>query len=247
MSQPQRKRETSSNLLLKITFTLPVKVETIILYLIVCFSCTRGENGNYLSDADSLQLAEKGSVEKFKLWATDTLSKFLTNQSDMTIVEKKSPTAIVRMGVLSDTSALFIEEQYSLTIDPIDYHAYQGTIVESVISLLQEFHEIPDTVFGLSFIASTFYSPTFVEQLAYDFVAEIKDLEIEIPDRGIIIYYTYNRGDLRSKKEIVKTKPCKGCLSSRIEKNYNFIYNENSRLMEKKLIHYKRIDEKVMK
>jgi hypothetical protein len=196
------------------------------------------------SDDNSGQKAvQYAKTDRFKAWAKDTLDEFLTRSAaDTTIFENSFTSGTHTIGAFKDTLALFVENRYALQVDPASYGEYDGSVTHSVISLLKEYGELPDTVFELTFIEYVFYSPSSAEQQVYDYAMEIKDLEVNIAARGLKIAYRYNRGSLSSSKETKDIKPCNGCLSSYMERNYDFIYLDEVGSVEKKLNNAKRFD-----
>jgi hypothetical protein len=164
------------------------------LFHLSCINNNANKNkDNHKNISDSMNSLVMNSDQIFKNWLKDTLI-YLYNW------QKEKETNIVKKEIyISDDSLSIKTNSYYATL--INGSEQQTGEISKIIDLLKEYEELPLKSFKLSFVYYVFYQPSSVEQLRYDFVKEIKDLEIIEGD--IKSNFSYIRGRL-SGKEVTK-------------------------------------------
>lgn len=189
----------------------------ICIWIVIClvlvntfsFSCTNNSATENISGqrnkGELLSVDTNSFNETFKDWLKDTLIHLYSwqKQSDIDITKKE-----IELG--KDSLSLTTSTYYSTQIS--DKKKLKGEIL-NMIDLLKEYDELPRNHFQLSFQYQMFYYPSSVEQLRYDFVYEIKNIQI-VEDsskskfkfiRGRLGGKEVEKKNRHGKKEIVKT------------------------------------------
>ncbi|MFN0189711.1 MAG: hypothetical protein ACKVQV_13505 [Bacteroidia bacterium] len=170
-------------------------------YGLLLFSCSNSNKNkneiNYQVNKYDSTIAKTNKPEEvFKSWLKDTLIN-LSNWKTKT--ENDVPKKDVLLS--NDSLLLTIETYYSTFI--VNSMAQSGE-VSNIIDLLKEYDEMPNKSFTLSFLYQKFYSPPSVEQLKYDFIYEIKD--IQIAEVNSKTNFCFIRGRLSGKELIKESK-----------------------------------------
>jgi hypothetical protein len=166
-----------------------IKINLILMFYVVLLTSSCDEKNNEIKvDKKSTDTIITGDVElnrKFKKWLNDTLPIIYKTE----VVDR---TIIVSEDSLHLTLDTEIKIQYSLG-------QKYSVDISNITELLSEYDELPKTNDSLSFIVHWYYFPSQVEQLAKEFIYEIKNLTITSGKNKKM--YNYIRGRISSKDE----------------------------------------------
>ncbi|MEO8147740.1 MAG: hypothetical protein ABI723_08900 [Bacteroidia bacterium] len=179
----------------------------ILLYSSFHWSCA----DNHINEKTNRPITKTGTLSElhservFKTWLRDTLP-YLYNwqrQEQENIVNKE-----ITLG--KDSLTLETNTFYEASINHNEKLSGQ---ISNVIYLLKDYNELPLNDFKLSFVDYMFYWPSSVEEMKYDYIFELKNIQVLEGDSRI--EYTYIRGRLSNKvlfkkgqsgkQEVIKT------------------------------------------
>jgi hypothetical protein len=164
------------------------------------YSCTNEIKENHSASTETIS-----NDLIFKKWIQDTLNILKNDSSSNKIIE-----------IANDTLSLKIITHYEARIIKSNTDSLSEEI-KNIFTFLSEYDEIPENNFQLNFSSYYFYYPS-TNHLKYDYVFELKDIEI-LTDKNKT-KYDYIRGNL-SRKEVTN-------LNNNNVESYNFIWNNDS-------------------
>jgi hypothetical protein len=152
-----------------------------------------------------VKVSSLNSNEIFKNWLKDTLVNLAIwkQEKEMNIAKKE---ILISKDSLSLTTNVYYLANISLK-------EKQTGDISNMIDLFKEYDELPKKDFKLSFLYQMFYYPSTVEQLKYDFIYEIKEVEIVEDDskskftvtRGRLNRKEVESKNINGKKEVIET------------------------------------------
>lgn len=170
-----------------------------VLKLIVCtiilfswfISCTTEEAKNNVSKTVGNLTAQQNINDPFKVWLRDTLLEFQSWRL-------KPENGITKKEVIvsDDSTALTTVTCYKVKIHDV---TEQAGPTNGLITLLREYNELPVGIFSLRFKYELEFYPSTIVARKYDFVYDIKDIEVSQKQR--IVKYSFIRGRLANKEE----------------------------------------------
>jgi hypothetical protein len=201
-----------------IAFSLPV-----VGLLLATFGCNNNtpknnkETSNTVS-TDSITKKEttnlKENETQFKVWLRDTL-RYLASDWEK---NKGLGISLKNAKVDPDSLGLTIVLFYDIAINPKE--KLEGEIGD-MIETLKEYGELPKSDFKLRFQSQMYYYPSSIEEHNYDFLFELKS--IEVVELKTKTEYFYLRGRLTG-KEVTKTKKD----GTEEKQNFDFIWKGDS-------------------
>jgi len=170
-----------------------------LLFILICIffiSCLRNVNENKNGKVTAFVLYND---QEFKHWLKDTLVKLSIweNQKVKNIAKKE-----IKLG--KDSLSLMIEICYSIAFINGKEKEYVEKEISNMIDLLNEYDELPKKNFKLSFTYQMFYYPSSIKQLKYEYIYEIKNLEVVENDSNA--EFSLIRGRLSGKELIKRNK-----------------------------------------
>lgn len=170
------------------------EISTLIFISLVLFNCNskKFENTNNGKE-HQIEFSETINTNRiFKEWLKDTLLSFKNwaNVIRGSAIKKE-------IEVAPDSSSLKTYTSYEAFVD---FKEKQDKEILNIIDLLKEYNEVPNVKFKLTFKYYTFYQPTPIEDLRYDYTFEV--LDIVAAANNMISKYGYIRGRLSGKETI---------------------------------------------
>jgi len=173
------------------------------IFLLLLFVHTTCMN-NVVNDQDktreikdeTLPFKETDSNKLFKSWLADTL-KYLSFPEKERAKDMENKHIIIG----EDSLSLTINSYYRTEIS--EKNKVSGE-VSNIVNLLKEYEELPSETFTLSFLFESYYYPSSSEEMKYDFVNEIKDIQVLEKDSKLK-KYGFIRGRFTNKEVISKT------------------------------------------
>lgn len=160
----------------------------------------------------SLYSFSQDSNTLFSKWKSDTLKTINSSiSSDITLIKdyrfNKGNIVYKEVRLINSDSAYFeIIDHYKRNIIIDSINIITDDVIKYVIELLVNCHELPKYDFLLEFANQTSYYPSEIYYLKYNFVSEINNIKVSIPNLKKEFDYDYIRGRICAKEEILRIK-----------------------------------------
>jgi hypothetical protein len=183
-----------------------------------------GTNSTGIHLNDLRRSIKTNNDSAFKVWLSDSLQTLKSN-----LIHKKEnqlELKKIQFNVGEDSLSLEILQQYQLKITSKSL-AKANDDIKLIIDLLKSYDELPNKEFLLRFIVVDDYYPSSAQNLIYDDLMEIRNLQAIESSPTIISSYTYIRGRLNDKKVIQELN------NKEVTTQYNFIWKDQNLIKQK--------------